>query len=136
MGLYDSFEIDYPLPLEDWIPAKIKNYAYHTFSADGFQCKDLDCLLENYYIDNNGFIFKDEETYWFKKPEKEIKKNKIYFHGHINVYTPVWIDYEDEINKGPMVWFEYDLKFTDGLLVYAKMISPKKEEINELHRYL
>jgi hypothetical protein len=31
------------------------------------------------------------------------------------------------------LWLKYDLKFTDSLLVSATMLSPTKEEIDDLH---
>lgn len=134
--MFDYIEIDYPLSIEEWIPVQYRTYAYHTFAADGFQSKDLECLLDHYYIDNNGNLFKNLQSSWFESPSKNDEYKKIYFHGHMHAYTSVWIDYEDEKNKGPMLWFEYDLKFTDGLLVRATMLSPTKEDIDGLHRNL
>lgn len=133
MGMFDNFEIDYPLPIEEWIPVQYRTYAYHTFAADGFQTKDLECLLDYYYIDNSGSLFKNKQPSWFKGPSKDDEYEKIYFHGHINVYNSVSIYSEDEKTKGPKLWFEYDLKFTDGLLVCATMLSPTKKDIDELH---
>lgn len=130
MGMYDNFMIDYPLPIEQWIPEKYKNYIYYTFSSDGFQCKNLECILNNYFISNDGHIFEDHFDF---QSDKILTRKQIYFHGHIQVHTPVYIE-DDDSRQGPMLWFEYDLKFTDGLLVKAKMISPTKEDLYELHR--
>lgn len=132
MGMYDSFYIDYPLPIEPWIPEKYKPYIYYTFDSDGFQSKSLECLMENYYIDNNGYIYQDD-LLWFEEQPVDKNLHKIYYHGHIQVYTPVYLE-DNNSRQGPMLWFEYDLKFTDGLLVQAKMISPTEKDIYELHR--
>lgn len=128
MGMYDNFIVDYPLPVESWLPDKYKSHIYYAIQADGFQSKSLSCALDNYYIDNNGHIYLDEISL-FEEPEKRISRTKIYFHGHIRVYNSIFPDEED--NK-KMIWLEYDLKFTDGLLVSATMISPKKEDFDTL----
>lgn len=127
MGMYDNFMIDYPLPLEEWIPKKYHSHIHYTFSADGFQSKDLECLMNNYFISNDGRIYLDE---FYFESDKQLDRKTIYYHGHIRVYTSVHLD--DLFNQptGPFssnkLWFEYDLKFTDSLLVKATMISPAK----------
>jgi hypothetical protein len=134
MGMYDNFVIDYPLPIEGWVPDEYKPMIQHTFAADGFQSKDLECLLKNYYISNDGHIFLDELCDF--ESNEPFKRNQIYFHGHIKVHTFVLLDEESDPIYGPSLWFNYDLKFTDSLLVSAIMISPTKEQIDELHRNL
>lgn len=126
MGMYDNFFIDYPLPIESWVPAKYKSHILYAFSAEGFQSKDLDCVLKSYFISNDGHIFEDEFDFADKNP---INRKRIYFHGHIRVYCPVYISDDDSRNIENMIWFEYDLKFTDSLLVSAIMVYPKKEDI-------
>lgn len=133
MGMYDSFYIEYPLPIEPWIPEKYKQYIYYTFNSEGFQSKSMECLMEYYYIDNNGNLYLDE-VFWFEEPPSDKKQYKLYHHGHIKVYTPVYLTEDESRDINRMLWFEYDLKFTDGMLVKATMISPKKEDLYELHR--
>ena len=130
MGMYDSFFISYPLPIEKWVPKEYKEAALYTFAADGFQTKDLECCLESYYISNDGHIFKD--TFDFES-SKILERNPIYFHGHIKIYSPVYLE---ENRNGKFLWFSYDLKFTDSLLVCATMLSPTQKDIDELHRSL
>jgi len=134
MGMYDNFMISYPLPIESWVPDKYKPMIQHTFAADGFQTKDLDRTLSCYYISNDGRIFLDEFSDF--ESNEPFKRKQIYFHGHIKVHTLVLLDEESDFQQGPTLWFEYDLKFTDSLLVSAIMISPTKEQIDELHRNL
>jgi len=128
MGMFDYFKVDYPLPLGSYIPDEYRPYIYATINQDEFQSKDLECILNRYYVDNNGHIFVDESI--FEDSEPAIKQ--IYYHGHIKIHAPVFMD--DDINSQKKLWLQYDLKFTDSLLVSAIMISPTKEEIDELHR--
>lgn len=133
MGMYDSFYIDYPMPIEPWIPEKYRPYIYYTFASEGFQSKSMHCLMESYHIDNNGYIYLDD-VFWFEEPPIQKDLQKIYYHGHIQVYTPVYLTEDESRDINKMLWFEYDLKFTNGLLVNATMISPTKEDLYGLHR--
>jgi hypothetical protein len=133
MGTYDFFHIDYPLPVEPWIPHSYKSYIYYAFAAEGFKSKSMECFLDSYFIDNNGYLYMEESSS-FEEDSKNKKSRKIYFHGHIKVHGPVYLTEDESIDSNRMLWFEYDLKFTDSLLVKAKMISPKKEDLYELHR--
>ena len=132
MGMFDTIEIDFPLPVALYIEHPIRSYISQSIYADGFQCKDLECLMDNYFIDNNGFLYKNENNIWEKPKNIEPLKVKMYYHGHLRVYNMVLL--EDQIDKQKTVWLEYDLKFTDGILVEAKMIRPTKEEIDGLHK--
>ena len=144
MGMFDYIYIDFPLPIEDYILSKYKSLIIKSIGEDGFQTKDLDCVLANYYISNDGILYMEElSDFEDEKPRPKIKE---YYHGHMKVYTGVYIDdtnLEDwhgiqvrmfgSSYKNNLINIEYDLKFTDGLLVKAKMIRPTEEEINELY---
>ncbi len=125
--MFDYFTIDYPLPIESYIPEKYKSFIYSAINEDGFQTKDLECLLYRYHVDNIGRIFCADFPDF--ESDEEPVYNKIYQHGHVFISTVVHLD-----DNGNDFWLEYDLKFTDSLLVSAKMIHPKEERINELHR--
>jgi hypothetical protein len=127
MGMFDYFTIDYPLPIESYIPEEYKSFIYRAINEDGFQTKDLECLLYRYHVDNIGRIFCADFPDF--ESDEEPVYNKIYQHGHVLIYTVVYLD-----DNGTKFWLEYDLKFTDSLLVSAKMVNPTKEKINELHR--
>jgi hypothetical protein len=43
----------------------------------------------------------------------------------------VYLD-EEGFDSKSKFWLEYDLKFTDGLLVQATMISPTEEELKAI----
>ena len=133
MGMFDYFKIDYPLPIASYIPKKYVPYILAAFKQDEFQTKDLDCLLDRYYIDNAGRIYASHLVD-FEEDERSTYE-KIYYHGHIQVHMGIYLDPDD---AGTMVhtydlWLKYDLKFADSLLVSATIISPTEEEINELH---
>jgi hypothetical protein len=127
MGLYDNISIEYPLPIESYVPIEYKPYIHQAINEDGFQTKDLACIMCNFHIDNMGriFLLKIPD---FESNEKQTEE-RVYCHGHVNVYTVVYLE---ELKKE--FWLEYDLKFTDSLLVSASMIHPTEEKINELHR--
>ena len=129
MGMFDYFTIDYPLPIESYIPEEYKSFIYSAINEDGFQTKDLECLMYRYHVDNIGRIFCADFPDF--ESDEEPVYNKIYQHGHIHISTVVYLD----DNKTDF-WLEYDLKFTDSLLVSATMIHPTKERIDELHRSL
>jgi hypothetical protein len=119
--------------VEPWIPHSYKSYVYYTFTAEGFRSKSMECSSDSYHIDNNGYLYLEQSSS-FEEHLKNKKLSKIYFHGHIKVHCPVYLTEDESIDPDRMLWFEYDLKFTDGLLVKAEMISPKKEDLYKLHR--
>ena len=129
MGLYDNFAVKYPLPINDYVPEKYRSYILATIDQDDFQSKDLDCIMQSYFIDNKGFLYLEERSP-FESSNLEIKRTKKYFHGHLRIYNWVVLDEENPQNE---MLLEYDLKFTDGLLVCATMIFPTKKDFNESH---
>jgi hypothetical protein len=129
MGMFDYFTIEYPLPLESYVLSKYRSFVHAAVGQDEFQCKDMDCCLDRYLIDNAGRIYKSDLVDFELDERTEFKK--IYFHGHINVYSMVYLDEEGWGSKNKF-WLEYDLKFTDGLLVQATMTSPTEEELQVL----
>jgi len=133
MGMFDYLKIDYPLPIESYVPRKYVPHILAAFSQDEFQTKDMDCVLDRYYIDNAGRIYVSNLIDF----EEDIRSTyeKIYYHGHIQVHMGVYLDPDapgTKVNTYDL-WLNYDLKFTDSLLVSATMLSPTKEEIDDLH---
>jgi hypothetical protein len=133
MGMFDYFKIDYPLPIESYVPRKYVPHILAAFSQDEFQTKDMDCVLDRYYIDNAGRIYVSNLIDF----EEDIRSTyeKIYYHGHIQVHMGIYLDpdaFGTKVNTYDL-WLNYDLKFTDSLLVSATMLSPTKEEIDDLH---
>ena len=57
MGMYDSINCEYPLPM----PEDPKGYT----GAFGFQTKDFDCALDIYIINKEGqLLVERRETEW------------------------------------------------------------------------
>ncbi|MEY4334022.1 MAG: hypothetical protein RLZZ196_2765 [Bacteroidota bacterium] len=137
MGMYDSITIEYPLPIPSYIPKKYSSIIAQAISTDEFQTKSLDRTLDHYFISNDGHLYLLSNVEF--ESNEEQTKTKIYQHGHIRVYSGIFLDdYLDTEYPTTKVhtfdiWLEYDLKFTDSLLVSATMISPTEEQINELH---
>lgn len=120
--MFDYFTVDYPLPIESYVPKEYRPYIYAAMNEDEFQSKSLECCMFSYHIDNMGRIFQSDMPD-FESDEKPQYK-KIYQHGHIQIYTMVYLGETDK-----SFWLEYDLKFTDSLLVQATMTHPTKEAI-------
>jgi hypothetical protein len=118
MGMFDYVECEYDLPM----PEKANDIQIKAIKrflkTDSFQTKDLDNCLIYYLIDENGLfrekIFAAGRTFFFEPSDP------VYIHQHINCYGVVEIDEEEKW------WLEYDLKFTDGIMVNAKVTSWRK----------
>lgn len=128
-----SITIDYPLPILDYIPLKYHPHIRQAFYADGFKSDHLDCSVHNYHISNDGHLYLVNDPAF--ESNAQSFKVKIYHHGHMTVSIGIFLDEDrdDVMVYTYDLWIEYDLKFTDGLLVDAKMLLPTKEEINELY---
>jgi hypothetical protein len=129
MGIYDTFTIDYPLPINFYVPHKYRSFILATIDQDNFQSKDLHGYMDSYYIDNKGFLYIENHSA-FEKDPIAVERQKQYYHGHLRIYNMVYLDEE---NLDQKFWLEYDLKFTDGILVSATMISPTEEDFHGLH---
>ena len=130
MGLFDTIFIEYPLPIPEYIPSKIRSFIHSTISQDGFQTKDLDQTLDDYFISNDGKFY---SCNYLNFDSSDISSYEpVYIHGHIEVHTVVRLD-EESIYLTPSNSFrlEYDLKFTDSLLVSATLLSPTIEDIKK-----
>lgn len=128
MGLYDTIFIEYPLPIPEYIPSKFRSFIHSTISQDGFQTKDLDQTLDDYFISNDGRFYSCNYLN-FDSPEIS-NYEPMYMHGHIKVHTIVRLD-EESIYITPTNSFrlEYDLKFTDSLLISSTLLSPTIEDM-------
>lgn len=100
MGLFDYVDINYDLPMPDSATEKHVVFIKNAIAADNFQTKDLDCLLNIFYIDKEGYLYEQTE-------EDEYKQK--YVHQHMECYTSIKIPSENI-----SYWLEYDIKFTDG----------------------
>jgi hypothetical protein len=131
MKLFDYFTIDYPLPVPAYMLSEFRPFVHAVIDQDQFHCDQFEGNMLHYYINNSGKLFIDRSSF---DQEKFTELEPFYYHGHLRVYTLVKINEESEKEK--KFWLEYDLKITDSIVVCATMISPTKEEINELQRSL
>lgn len=115
MGMYDSVEVLYKLPL----PENPMGYT----GSDNFQTKDLENCLSIYQINENGELFKEErETEWVEGDPnsktifgkmghaKTIKAwwEKVNYHGVLSIY-----DYR-QTSGDYDYWIEYKLTYSSG----------------------
>jgi hypothetical protein len=129
MAMFDYFRVEYPLPLDSYILSEYRPFVQAVVDQDDFQSKDMDCVLARYYIDNCGYIYKSNKIDF--EDDSDPVFEKIYYHGHIRIYSLVPLG-DEGWDSNKKFWLEYDLKFTDSLLVSARMLHPTKEELHEL----
>ena len=126
MGLYDTVECKYPLPMPD----KPQGYLGSTY----FQTKDLDCCLGHYEIQEDGSLWIEKrETEFIKGDEKsknlldkigKIVTKKVwiepdYFHGTIEMY-----DYRDYDNNKDFDYFIcYEIQFDKGTIKNIRLLN-------------
>jgi hypothetical protein len=111
MGMFDYLDINYDLPLPDNATSDHVVFIKNAIAADNFQTKDLDCMLDVYYIDKDGFMYeKIGDNY-----------NDYYIHQHVECYTYIHIPSED-----CKYWLEYDIKFTDGKINKVSVVDWRK----------
>lgn len=111
MGMFDYLDINYDLPLPENATSEHIVFIKNTIAADNFQTKDLDCMLDVYYLDKDGFMYQKIGDQY----------NDFYIHQHLGCYTYIYIPSEDI-----KYWLEYDLKFTDGKLQKSTVIDWRK----------
>jgi hypothetical protein len=116
MGMFDYIDINYDLPLPEDATDEHRVFIKNAIAADNFQTKDLDCMLDVYYLNKDGFMY--------EKIGDEYKE--YYVHQHIRCYTYIYIPSEDS-----KYWLEYDLKFTDGKLQKSTVVDWKKMAVSK-----
>lgn len=89
MGMFDEVNFSYRMP--------------DGFESNGFQTKDLDCLLDSYTITKAGRLVLDSVSVQVERPLGDVN-----FTGTLNVYDRAFLTRQ---------WHEYDLEFEDGTLV-------------------
>lgn len=73
------------------------------FESNGFQTKDLDCLMDSYTVTKAGRLVLDSVSVQVERPLGDVN-----FTGTLNVYDTAYLTRQ---------WHEYDLEFEDGTLV-------------------
>lgn len=115
MGMFDYIECQAELPMPEGISSIEKSAINIFMNTDDFQTKDLDCTMTRYVIDEDGLfrekIFSTGRHYFYEVSDP------VYIHQHLRCYGIVEISDEEKF------WLEYDLKFTNGIMVNAKVVD-------------
>jgi hypothetical protein len=124
MGMYDSIDCKYKLPMPD----DPKGYT----GSHGFQTKDFDCSLDIYIIDENGQLFIERrETEWVEgDPKAKSLLQKFGYAKTIKTWVePVnktctiqFYDYVDSNNTDYDYWIVYNAVFTEGKITDINLI--------------
>lgn len=133
MGMFDSIECDYPLPL----PLEVVDIMPDPYSQE-FQTKDLENLMDTYILSEEGELLWIKKEYkWkddddsFLKGYMEVTKQEIVptnFHGILNFYCYETVYDEKTSNNVKDVSIDYLAKFTNGKLENIEILS---YEIND-----
>jgi hypothetical protein len=119
MGMFDYVECQIDLPMPEDASAFEQICIDRFIKSSDFQTKDLDSVMAYYLVDENG-LFR-EKIFSTGRPYIYEPSDPVYIHQHMICYGIV--DVEEE-----KFWLEYDLKFTNGIMVDAKVIDWKKIE--------
>ncbi len=101
MGMFDSFYFKDPSILPD----NKEDYTQE------FQCKDLDCSLDKYIVDEDGFLYK-----------KDYEGSDLSHHSPITdqivIYSYVFEHHPDGyiLNNGKTKYQEYELTIKNGII--------------------
>jgi len=135
MGMFDSIECNYPLPL----PLEVIDIMPDIYDQE-FQTKDLENLLDLYYLNEDGILYWRKRKYQWKDDDEaflkgymEVIEEEIVpsnFHGVLNFYCYETV-YEngqivtlvDKKTKAKDICIDYLAKFTDGKLDFIEILS-------------
>lgn len=128
MGMFDSIQCNYLLPL----PLEVIDVMPDLYDQE-FQTKDLENLLDLYYLNEDGvlswhkkkYAWKDDDSAFLKGymdvVEEEIVPTD--FHGVLNFYCYETVEEDIENNKAKDVTIDYLAKFTNGKLENIEILS-------------
>lgn len=128
MGMFDSIQCNYPLPL----PLEVIDVMPDPYDLE-FQTKDLENLLDNYYLNEDGVLswhkkkykWKDDDS-TFLKGYMDVVEEEIVptdFHGVLNFYCYETVEKDIENNKAKDICIDYLAKFTNGKLENIEVLS-------------
>lgn len=126
--MFDSIECNYPLPL----PLEVVDVMPDPYDQE-FQTKDLENLLDLYYLNEDGVLYWRKRKYeWkddddaFLKGYMDVVEEEIVptdFHGVLNFYCYETVEKDLENNKAKDVTIDYLAKFTNGKLENIEVLS-------------
>jgi hypothetical protein len=128
MGMFDSIECNYPLPL----PLEVVDIMPDLYDQE-FQTKDLENLLDLYYLNEDGILYWRKRKYEWKDDDDAFLKGymdvieeevvPIDFHGVLNFYCYETVEKDLENNKAKDITIDYLAKFTNGKLENIEVLS-------------
>ena len=128
MGMFDSIECNYPLPL----PLEVIDVLPDIYNQE-FQTKDLENLLDLYYLNEDGVLYWRKRKYEWKDDDNAFLKGYMDvieeeivptdFHGILNFYCYETVEEDIENNKAKDITIDYLAKFTNGKLENIEVLS-------------
>jgi hypothetical protein len=128
MGMFDSIQCNYPLPL----PLEVVDIFPDVYDQE-FQTKDLENLLDLYYLNEDGTLnwrkrkykWKDDDSAFFKGYMDVIEEEivPVDFHGVLNFYCYETIHEDESSDKAKDVSIDYLAKFTNGKIENIEILS-------------
>jgi len=128
MGMFDSIECNYPLPL----PLEVIDILPDIYNQE-FQTKDLENLLDLYYLNEDGILYWRKRKYEWKDDDDAFLKGYMdvveeevvptNFHGVLNFYCYETVEEDLENNKAKDITIDYLAKFTNGKLENIEVLS-------------
>lgn len=128
MGMFDSIECNYPLPL----PLEVIDVMPDIYDNE-FQTKDLENALELYYLNEDGSLSERKRQYQWKDDDSAFLKGYMdvineeivtsNFHGILNFYCYETVYSSPDRNSGIDVSIDYLAKFTNGKLENIEVLS-------------
>ena len=126
--MFDSIECNYPLPL----PLEVVDIMPDLYEQE-FQTKDLENLLDLYYLNEDGILYWRKRKYEWKDDDEAFLKGYMDvveeeivptdFHGVLNFYCYETVEKDLENNKAKDVTIDYLAKFTNGKLENIEVLS-------------
>jgi hypothetical protein len=128
IGMFDSIECNYPLPL----PLEVVDILPDPYDQE-FQTKDLENLLDLYYLNEDGVLYWRKRKYEWKNDDSAILKGYMDvvdeevvptdFHGVLNFYCYETVHEDESSDKAKDVTIDYLAKFTNGKLENIEVLS-------------
>ena len=128
MGMFDSIQCNYPLPL----PLEVVDILPDPYDQE-FQTKDLENLLEEYILNEDGELLRIQKEYEWKDDDNAFLKGYMdvvsqeiipsNFHGVLNFYCYETIHEDESSDKAKDVTIDYLAKFTNGKIENIEILS-------------
>ena len=128
MGMFDSIECNCPLPL----PLEVVDIFPDIYDQE-FQTKDLENLLDLYYLNEDGVLYWRKRKYEWKDDNNAFLKGYMDvvdeevvptdFHGVLNFYCYETVHEDESSDKAKDVTIDYLAKFTNGKLENIEVLS-------------